>query len=100
MAGLFYVTFSVALCIAIYRKLHTVLRRLTGHPRKWRSHFLGKPAPYKCVLPSAVCLVQNFVSIAILRNVAVGRALYLQVSETTLPLPLKTALHCLPSPSG
>ncbi len=30
MAGLFYVAFSVALCIAIYRKLHTVLRRLTG----------------------------------------------------------------------
>lgn len=25
---------------------------------------------------------------------------YLQVSETTLPLPLMTALHCLPLPSG
>ena len=26
--------------IAIHRKPHTVLHRLTGHPKKWRSHFL------------------------------------------------------------
>ena len=33
--------------IAIHRKPHTVLRRLTGHSKKWRSHFLGKPALYQ-----------------------------------------------------
>ena len=44
-------------CIAIHRKPHTVLRRLTGHPKKWRSHFLGKPAPYNRVLSSATRLV-------------------------------------------
>ena len=43
--------------IAIHRKPHTVLRRLAGHPKKWRSHFLGKPAPYNRVLPSATRLV-------------------------------------------
>ena len=43
-------------CIAIHRKPHTVLRCLTGHPKKWQSHFLGKPAPYKCVLSSAARL--------------------------------------------
>ena len=43
--------------IAIHRKPHTVLRRLTGHPKKWRSHFLGKPAPYNRVLSSATRLV-------------------------------------------
>ena len=43
--------------IAIPRKPHTVLRRLTGHPKKWRSHFLGKPAPYNRVLSSATRLV-------------------------------------------
>ena len=52
-----YGGFCVRIAIAIHRKPHTVLRRLTGHPKKWRSHFLGKPAPYNRVLSSATRLV-------------------------------------------
>ena len=48
---------GVGVCIAIHRKPHTVLRRLTGHPKKWLRHFLGKPAPYNRVLSSAARLV-------------------------------------------
>ena len=72
-------------CIAILTKPCTALHRLTGHPEKWRSHFSGKPAPYKSVLSSAARLVQNFVSIAI--SAAPSR---LKISRPTTPLAQQT----------
>ena len=56
-AGCYYRLDALATCYSRPPKASYGVAPLTGHPKKWRSHFLGKPAPYNRVLSSATRLV-------------------------------------------